>query len=372
MNNLKRTLAIILCLLLALTCLAGCHQKGEIAVKISDYEFTSGYYACALVFADGEARTLVEEQLSEDGDLPEEIKYWNYKVEDTDYVEWVQSRTLKILKELAALKTACAKAGIELSEDEIAEVKSNADFMWDGISEYYANYGYAYSDYSDLLMPNGVSYETYEQYMIDSYLYDKYFEYLYGKGGEKEIPAEKITTQLTDNYVLVNIIQVDYSSLTDEEKTNKLNQLTAYKDAISSGAKSFEEVYLEYNGISAEDHTHEEAEEGETLPQDQHATVLGAEDTDYTSDYYESAKAMEVGAVTVATLEDDAGIALIVKKDIAADPYYLEQFDSTLRTEIAGEEFEEFVSEAGAKLECEVNTSSTKQFKVKKIVYPED
>ena len=49
MNTLKRTLALMLCVLLTITCLAGCHQKGEIAVKIGEIEFTSGYYACALV-----------------------------------------------------------------------------------------------------------------------------------------------------------------------------------------------------------------------------------------------------------------------------------------------------------------------------------
>ena len=32
MNTLKRTLALMLCVLLTITCLAGCHQKGEIAV----------------------------------------------------------------------------------------------------------------------------------------------------------------------------------------------------------------------------------------------------------------------------------------------------------------------------------------------------
>ena len=59
MNILKRLFALVLTLALIITCFTGCHKKGEIAVKIGDIEFTSGYYACALVFADTEARAKV-------------------------------------------------------------------------------------------------------------------------------------------------------------------------------------------------------------------------------------------------------------------------------------------------------------------------
>jgi len=83
MNNLKKFFALMLCLALMITCFAGCHKKGEIAVKIGDIEFTSGYYACALVNADTEARAKVEEGLSED-ELKGEIKYWKHQVEKTD------------------------------------------------------------------------------------------------------------------------------------------------------------------------------------------------------------------------------------------------------------------------------------------------
>lgn len=359
MNTLKRTFAILLCLLLTLSCLAGCHQKGEIAVKIGDIEFTSGYYACALVFADSEARTKVEETLSEKGDLPDEIKYWNYKVEDTDYVKWVEDTTLGTLKDLAAVKTLCAEAEVVLDAETESLSDTNADYLWD-------TYGY-----SALMENNGVSKETFKQYMRDTYLMDAYFEHLYGKGGEKEIAADKLNKQLTDNYVLANKLEVSFSDLGDEEKADKNNQFTAYEKALKEGTKTFEEIYLEYNEISAEDHKHEEAEEGELEPQDHHATVLGNEDTSYASDHFETAKAMAVGEVKVITLEEDAGLVLLVKKDIAADPYYIDEFDMMLRQEIVGEDYNDDITKYGEKLDCTVNTSSTKQFKVKKIEYPE-
>lgn len=359
MNTLKRIFAIALCLALTLTCLVGCHQKGEIAVKIGDIEFTSGYYACALVFSDSEARTLVEEELSEDGDLPDEIKYWNYKVEDTDYVEWVETNALNTLKDLAAIKTLCVAAELELDAETVSLAESNAEYLWD-------TYGY-----STFLEPNGVSEATFKQYMQDTYLSDTYFEYLYGVGGEKEVTADELTVQLTSEYALVNIIECDLSSLEEEQQTDKINQLDAYQAALLAGSKTFEEIYLEYNEISADEHTHEETEDGELAPLDAHATILGSEDTDYASDFYEEANAMTVGEIKTVTLDDDTTIALIVKKDIAADPYYVDAFDSLLRQEVVGDEYTDDIAEYGESLDCEVNKSSVKQFKVKKIYYPE-
>ncbi len=358
MNILKRFFALMLTLALMITCFAGCHKKGEIAVKIGDIEFTSGYYACALVFADTEARAKVEEGLSED-ELKEEIKYWKHKIDKTDYTEWVENTTLGNLKELAAIKTLCAKNKVELDSETVSLAESNAEYLWD-------SYGY-----SALMEANGVSKETFIAYMKDSYLADEYFEFLYGKGGEKEIAADKISKQLTDNYVLVNKLEVSFSGLKDEEKTEKKNQFAGYEASLKDGSKTFEKIYLEYNNIKEEDHKHEEPEEGEKVPQDQHATVLGNKDTDYASDHFDTAKAMATGEIKLITLDDDAGLVLLVKKDISADSYYIEEFDTMLRQDIVGDTFTDDLAKYGKELACDVNTSSTKQFKVKNITYPQ-
>lgn len=359
MNTLKRFFAAVLCLALMITCFTGCHKKGEIAVTIGDVEFTSGYYACALVFADTEARGAVEEELSKDGELPENIKYWNYKVENTDYVEWVEKTTLDSLKEIAAIKTLCKEAEVKLDEETEALAKSNADMLWD-------SYGY-----SVLMEANGVGKETFVNYMRDTYLSDTYFKHLYGKGGEKEIAADKLSKQLTDNYVLVNKIEVSFSGLKDEEITEKKNKLAGYEASLKDGSKTFEQIYLDYNNIKEDDHKHEEAKEDEKLPQDQHASILGAKETTYESDHFDAAKAMTVGEVKLITLDDDEGLVLLVKKDIAADPYYLEDMDSILRQDLEGDNYDADVEESAKKLECKINESSTKQFKVKKITYPQ-
>jgi len=358
MNTLKKLFAIVLCIALSITCLAGCHQKGEIAVKIGDVEFTSGYYACALVFADSEARTLVEEGLSEE-ELKEEVEYHKHKIEKTDYVTWVKNSALDALREIAAVKTLCAKAKVELDKETRSEAETYADYMWD-------TYGY-----SVLMEPNGVAKATFKQYMTDTYLSDAYFDHIYGKDGEKEISTKKLQKHLADNYVIVNKLEVNFTDeKTDEIKKIK-NQFEGYAADLKSGKREFEEVYLEYNDISEKDHKHEEAEEGELEPKDHHASILSSDDTSYASDYYKDAKKMKTGEVKLITLKDNSGLVLLVKKEITEDPYYIDYLDTTLRQEIVGEDFGDEITKYGEKLSLEENEFSTKQFKIKKIQYPD-
>ena len=360
MKVLKSIFALVLCLALSVTCLVGCHEKGEIAVTIGDIEFTAGYYACVLVQSDDAARTKVEEALSKDSSLSGEIDYYSQKIENKDYETWVRENALNTLKDIAAVKTLCKKANFDLDDEAKSLADSEADYYW-----------YSYG-LSAIYEPNGVSEQTYREYTYDKYLINEYFEFVYGKGGEKEIAADKISKQLTDNYALVNKLEVSFTDLKDDAKADKKELFAKFEKELKEGTKTFEKVYLEYNEIKEEDHKHEEAEEGETLPQDQHATILGKdEESYYYSKHFETASKMTVGEVKVITLEEDAGLVLLVKKDISADPYYLETLDLMLRDELEGENHSKAMTEYGKSLDCVVNDFSIEQFEIEEIYYPE-
>lgn len=364
MKQVKRMLAVLLAVLLTFA-VVGCHPKNEIAVTIKGEEFTSAYYMCALIYADMEGRQMVDAELAEkekdkaDSEKTKEVDYTKQKIEGKKFSKWVKARALENLKSITAYKVKCKDAKITIPEEELATTQTYAEYYW-------SSYGYA-----QMFEPNGVGKATFTTYMTDAIYAELYFEHLYGKGGEKEIAADQLNKQLADNYVLVNMLEVSFANLGEEEKTDKQNQFIAYENALKDGTKTFEEIYIEYNKISAEEHTHEEAEEGKMVPIDQHATVLGNADTNYASDHFETAKEMTVGDVKIITLEKEAGLVLLVKQDIAADPYYINEFDSTLRKEVVGEEHSNDIAEYGEKLDCVVNESSIKQFKVKKIEYPE-
>lgn len=354
MKNIKRVFALALVLVMALT-VAACHQKDEVAVKIGDVEFTSAYYMCALINADSEAKSKVQEELSED-ESTEDVDYYSKKIDDKDFVTWVEDTAMDSLKEIAAYKTLCKENDLEISEEDAANAENYASYYWSS---------YGYSAYFE---PNGVGESTYTQYMKDSYYASVYFEHLYGEGGEKEIAADTVKTKMYDNFVIADIIEVSFSEKSDDEITALKDKIKGYAADLKNGKKTFEEVYKDYNGTT--DETEDTAESDEPQPKDKYASILGAEDTVYASDQYETVKAMATGEVKVIELDDDAGLVLAVKQDITADSYYLDTLDMTVRHLIADEEYEKDIKDYAAKMDCEVNNYAVKQFKVKKIKEP--
>ena len=81
--------------------------------------------------------------------------------------------------------------------------------------------------------------------------------------------------------------------------------------------------------------------------------------------------ALKEGEVKLITLEEDAGLVLVVKKNVTADPYYIENLDSESRYIIAGDEYKEDMKKAADKLDTKVNDYAVDRFKVKNIKYPE-
>ena len=359
MKNIKRLLALGLVLVMALSFTA-CHKKGEIAVKIGDVEFTSAYYMCVLMASDSEAKNLVYEELSdEEKNSGEEIDYYSKKVEGKKYVEWVEEKTIETLKEIAAYKILCKENKLELEEKQIQNSETYADYYWTS---------YGYSAYYE---PNGVSEATYKEYMKDTYYAERYFTSIYGKDGKTPIAEDEVTTKIYDNFIIANLIQQSITSEMSEEDVAALKtQFDAYKSDIESGEKTFEQIYMEHNQISEEDHKHEEVTDN-SQPKDPHATILSSDGTAYANDNYATVKAMATGEVKVLTAADASSLTLAVKQEIKDDPYYLTALDSVARHLMKDEEFEKDIADYCKDLKVEINDYAVKQFKVKKIKEPE-
>lgn len=386
MNTLKRFIALILCLAVVVLCFTGCHTKGELAVTVDNVKFTSGDYACALLFADLEAREYIYDKIeAEEITLASEKELYNQKIDNVEYVKWVENTALDNLKMIAATMALCDKANLSIDSDnqdakDLKEVvKETADSVW------------STAEFAELMEENGIAKETFIKYSYYTGIFNPLFlELLYGEGnaykftnplfnsiygkdGEKELTTEELKKQLSENYILVNRLTVDFEGLTDDQKKEAKDRFTAYETSLKDGSKTFEKIYLEENKTTEKDHHHEEPAEGEDAPKDYHAVPISEESTyiGYGSDYYSVVKKMEMGEVKVIELDEKAGLTLVIKKDILEDPYYLKACDAELREEIKGEEFVNDIKAAANKLSCNVNTKSTKQFDVKKVHYPE-
>lgn len=354
MKNIIRVFAVILVICLCFG-MAACHKKNETAVKIGDLKFTSGYYACVLFFTDANARSKVEEQLEEAGESTEDINYYKQKIDGKDYIDWVKEETLNTLKRIAASKLYCKENKIEPGDEE-AQMKSYAEYYWD-------------NGYSAVLTENGVGKETYIKYMTDLSYESVYFNDVFGAEGKKAVSEDKLKEELSKNYAIADILDVSFDELTDEEKTQKTEQLNGYLEELKKGKRTFEEIYHEYNGDEHEEETDTNTDTAKPL--DSHATFIGSADTDYANDNFDEIKAMADGEVKIIDKADNAGKILVVKKDVIADPYYLTTYDLMLRHAIADEDFNKEIETYIKGLEFKEYKKATNTFKVKKIYYPE-
>ena len=163
MKSIKRIIAAALVSVMALSFTA-CHKKDENAVTVGKVKFTSAYYMCALINADSEAKSKVKESLS-DSKSTTDIDYYSKKVDNKDFVKWVEDTALENLKKIAAYKTLCEENKLEISEEDKTNAETYANYYW-------TNYGY-----SSYFEPNGVGKNTYKQYMLDSYYSMNYIQF---------------------------------------------------------------------------------------------------------------------------------------------------------------------------------------------------
>lgn len=358
MKLFKKLTALCLICLMALS-LTGCHKKGEIAVTVNGYEFTSAYYMCAFVNAYLQGQQEVMLSLSEE-EAQQEINYSKQKIDGKKFDQWVKDTAIDTLKKNAYLKTICDDKKLKLSDEYIATNEYYA-------SAYWSSYGYA-----DIFEPNGVSEETFTQYMLDEYYSELYFENHYGENGEAEIPAEEIKSKLYNDFLIANVLEYNHSESSEKDLEQVIKDFKAYAKDIEEGKITFEAAYNEFNEIKeTEEEEEHEDHEGHEHAKDELATVIGADGTGYDNEYYDDIKKMKVGEIKVIEKEDDAGCMLVVKGDIKADEYYLESMDMTIRHLLKDDEFSKKVDEESKKLTADINKYAVNQFKVKKIKEPE-
>ncbi len=360
MKQVKRMLAVLLAVLLTFA-VVGCHPKNEIAVTIKGEEFTSAYYMCALIYADMEGRQLVDAELAEkeedkeDTQKTEEVDYSKQKIEGKKFAKWVKARAMENLQSIAAYKIKCKEAKLTPDEEEVTSTETFAEYYW-------SSYGYA-----QMFEPNGVGKATFTKYMTDAVYADVYFEHLYGKGGEKEIAADKVESTMFEKLLLADVLDVTFQEETADQQKEIKTKLDGYVADLQKGTKTFEQVYHDYNGG---EHTEEPLEEGQTKPVNTHASVLGDEDTSFASEHFKTAKEMKDGEIKLIEKENAAGYTLLVKRDLATDKYFVEELDMAVRHIIADEEYAELIETFAKDLKVKTNESAVNLFKVEKIVYP--
>ena len=369
MKTIKKIAAVILVFIMALTAV-GCHPKDEIAVTINDYEFTSAYYMCALINAYSDGQSEVYNNLSsEEQESGKEIDYFSKKIDDKDFETWVKDRTIEILKEVSYYKTVCKENKLEISEGDISASKYYASVLWESLKGFFE--------------PNGVSLTTFTQYvtdgasssLIDYYLSymgvslndykELYFGHLYGEGGKKEITKKDIKKQLYDNYILADVLEVNFeNNESDEERAEVKKQFEKYVKDLKKGKKTFEEVHKDYYKDEEEIHDHSTQKDG---PKDAYATLLDIS----SSEYFADIKKMDIDDVKLFENEYKTNYTLVVKKNLKDDDYYLKTLDLSLRHIIKDAELNKETESKLKDIKVEIDDYAVDRFEVDEIIEPE-
>ncbi len=390
MKFAKRVVAALIAAILAFSMVA-CHEANEVVASYDDIEITGGMYLAMLLEADGTARTLADEQNETDTAIDD---YGKVKIKTDDgevkYYDYVKDEAKKLIRQFIATATLSDEYEVTLSDEDKAGLDAYISYIWDTYG-----YGVMYEE-------NGVGRSSYTEYLKNSgYLRGNLFNAIYGKEGKTPVKEEELKKYMNENYCIANIISEPLSStdengntftLTQDEQKDLLGKLNAYADRLTKGDADFETIYHEHSGTEHKDEDTadttdtedtadttdtadtassdaETAEDEDAAPTqlDPHATLLSSEETGSESENFDEIYKMKTGEVKVIQGED--AYTLVVKGDIAADPYYLYSLDDTLRQLIKGDDFNNLLDEEGGKLDIKYNEGEISYLSPKKINY---
>lgn len=261
MKNFSKLLAVILCMVIALSTSA-CSLKPQYSYKTDDTELAIGVYIYALYSAYSQAESLAKETEGYDeeaGTYDGEKSFLKVQITDEDGVtatadEWIVNEADKSLKNLLAIEHEYNRLGATMDEATIEGYKTSAKEYWD-YGPYYAMYGEQYkSPYSDIFEPLGVSYESFEYFYITSAKQEVVFDLLYADGGEKGVNDEELTKYFTDNYTnytYFNTNMYETKEATSDEAGGAISENVAMsKDDVKKIEKNFKGYADSLNGGS--------------------------------------------------------------------------------------------------------------------------
>ena len=265
MNKFKKIFAVLLAALMVVTA-AGCSKSPAWSYKTDNASYAEGVYIYSLFSAYNEAYTILQENLGDDFDSTASILDITSTFDETgeQYLceDWINEQADIITKNLAALDNKVAEYGITLDKTQVESARELAreDWYLGPYYEYYVASGYEAVSYESILAPYGISFDS---FFTSSYLasvkQSAIFDYLYSKGGEKEVSDAELKEYFTENYTsyayfIVNLYETDidadtsqivYYPYSDELIDDVEAELASYVKLVNSGT-AYSEVVSKY------------------------------------------------------------------------------------------------------------------------------
>lgn len=312
-----RITALLLCLVMIMLCFSSCGM-GKAAMEYKGRKISANMYSywmskikTAYVSASNNNDAYFDTAYNDD------MTYEDKLMEEIDYNTKVFLVCLTLFEEFGLKVSNSAKESIELSMDDLVE-----------------SYG-SKEELNLALAPYDVDYEALKDIMLIEQKANDVFDYLYDKGGPREISDEKIDLFYKENYRLMDMIiiftGVEYEkdsdgklvvdSTTGGYKTKELsNEDKAKKIALANdivsklqNGEDFDALKRQYN----EDVNSDEFKDGYYMLPSNDVEVYGA-------DIVVAAQSTEIGGVT--KVEDENVIYIMKRKELGDKPYLDEKY----------------------------------------------
>lgn len=220
-----------LCLVSALS---GCYSEDKAwSAKRGDDTAPIGVYIYYLSSAYSEALGKVEDTTK---------SVFDQKIDDKDGTQWVKDRAVESIKLMYYVDQKFEDMGLELTTEDQTQISNLTSSVWSYSSAMFDQYGIAEKSVD----------KAYSQFIVK---YQKIFETLYGKGGEKEVTDEDLRKYYEEKYTDFDYILCSYTkktddgqseAMTDDEKAEAKKDFDAYVTKIKDGDLTMEEAAEEY------------------------------------------------------------------------------------------------------------------------------
>lgn len=250
MRFFKRIAAAVCAMAVAVS-VAGCADITKMGT-VEDKEINAGVYLWFVNAAMDDAQTIVDGQLTDMGTSASKIEnfsYFDYKVEEKPFAQYVEEKTLELVKQHVAIEKKAEELGLSLTDEEKNVIKENAKDLWKTEITYY---GYSTGvTYGENYENAGISRQSYTQVQLVNSLRNKLFDKYYEENGLTPTDQKDIDVYFADNYGRFEIIQVALKDAkgdkieTEQGKADMLKLAEGYLDRLLKG-EDYDAVFHDY------------------------------------------------------------------------------------------------------------------------------
>lgn len=249
--RLFKRIAAAVCAIAVAVSVAGCADITKMGT-VEDKEINAGVYLWFVNAAMDDAQTEVDNQLSDMGTSASKIEnfsYFDYNVQEKPFAQFVEEKTLELVKQHVAIEKKAEELGLSLTAEEKNVIKENAKDLWKTEITYY---GYSTGvTYGENYEKAGISRQSYTQVQLVNSLRNKLFDKYYEENGITPTDQKDIDVYFKDNYGRFEIIQVALKDAkgeaidTEQGKADKLKQAEGYLDRLLKG-EEYDTVFHDY------------------------------------------------------------------------------------------------------------------------------